>query len=97
MWFLEYLRGHLWYNVFTSKLTKHFCDDYFYHKIGGYSVVCQISAYHKHQFIYIFVGIPRSVNDSRVLRWFRLYIYVQSYGLFNVDKVQEGVWSKGKP
>ncbi len=55
----------------------------------GYNVVCRIFVNDQKQFTNIFVGLPGSVNDSRMFRSL-IYYFVQFQGLFNVDKGQEG-------
>jgi hypothetical protein len=39
----------------------------------------------KKRFTDVFVGLPGSVNDSRVLREFALYRKVENHGLFAYD------------
>lgn len=56
-----------------SRPISPFCENYYYHKIRAYNVVCQIVFDDKKQFIDIFVGWPRSVNDSWVLWKSNLY------------------------
>jgi len=48
-------------------------ENYYYHKLGGYSLVAQVVVDYKKMFIDVFVGFPRNLNDSRVLHKFTLY------------------------
>jgi hypothetical protein len=48
-------------------------EDYYYHKTSEYNVVAQVVVHWNKRFIYVFVGILRIVNDSRVLHRFVLY------------------------
>jgi hypothetical protein len=43
-----------------------FPKNYYYHKLGGYSLVAQAIVNCKKRLIDVFVGLPRNVNDSRV-------------------------------
>ena len=45
-----------------------YLEDYYYHKIDGYSIIAQVVVDSKKRFIDLFVGMPRSTNDSRTLR-----------------------------
>ncbi len=69
-----------------SKIDGVLCEDYFYHKTRGYNVVCQVIVDDQKQFTKIFLGLPRCVNDSRVLRRSTIYYFVQSQELFNANK-----------
>jgi hypothetical protein len=59
-------------------------------KQEGYSVVCQVVVNNQKQFINISMGLPRSVNDSRMFKSFVTYYFVQFQRLLNADKGQEG-------
>lgn len=54
-------------HVAISKPTA-FVEDYFYFKIGGYSIVAQAVVDCKKRFTSPFVGLPGSVTNNRVLR-----------------------------
>jgi hypothetical protein len=47
---------------------SEFPEDYWYFKTGGYSMVAQAVVDAKKQFRSIFVGLPGSINDQRLLR-----------------------------
>lgn len=69
-------------HIAISKPLGPFPEDYYYHKIGGYSMIAQaIFDCNKH-FIDLFVGLPGSVNDSMVLKRLALYKCAQYHGLF---------------
>jgi len=51
-----------------------------------YNVVCQAIIDNQKEFTNIFVGLPKSVNDSKMLKRFITYYFVKSQGFFNVDK-----------
>ena len=53
---------------FSISKPSHFAEDYYYFKSNGYSIVCQAVVDRDKRFLDLFVGLPRSVNDSRVLR-----------------------------
>lgn len=53
---------------FSISKPSHFPEDYYYFKSNGYSIVCQAVVDHEKRFLDLFVGLPGSVNDSRVLR-----------------------------
>jgi len=48
-------------------------ENYYYHELGGYSLVAQIVVNYKKKFIDVFVGFPRNLNDLRVLHKFTFY------------------------
>jgi hypothetical protein len=66
-----------------SKPNRTLCEYYFYHKTTRYNVVCQAIVNDQKQFTNIFVGLPGSVNDYKVLRRFKIYYFVQSQELLN--------------
>jgi hypothetical protein len=73
-----------------SKFVGSFNENYFYHIIGNDNTVCQAIVHDKKLFTDLFVGFFKSVNDSRFLRKFGLYVNAQQQGLFNADKSQDG-------
>jgi len=73
-------------HLFIYKLFMHFSEDYYYFKSGGYSIVAHVVLDYKKFFIAIYVGLPRSTNDSRMLCRFALYKQIQLHGLFNITK-----------
>jgi hypothetical protein len=60
-----------------SKFVGSFSEYYFYHIIGDDNIVCQAIVDDKKLFTDLFVGFFESVNDSRVLRKFGLYVNAQ--------------------
>jgi hypothetical protein len=56
-------------------------EDYYYYKQGAYTVVLQAIVDAQKRFTDVFVGLPGSVNDSRVLKKSGLYIRVMNGGL----------------
>ncbi len=50
-----------------------FVEDYYYHKTKGYSTITQVVINCNKISINLFVGLPRNVKDSMVLRTFALY------------------------
>jgi hypothetical protein len=58
---------------FNIAKPAHFSEDFFYFKTNGYSLVCQAVVNKKKQFLDVFVGLPGSLNDARVLRRSGLY------------------------
>jgi hypothetical protein len=70
----------------NSKPNGTFCENYFYHKTRRYNVVCQAIVDDQKKFTNIFVGLPRSVNDSKNFKRFVTYYFVQFQGFFNANK-----------
>jgi hypothetical protein len=62
-----------------------FPEDYYYFKTGGYSVVCQAVVDCKKLFTSLFIGLPGSVNDSRVLRRSGLWQHVHQRRLMHIE------------
>jgi hypothetical protein len=60
-------------------------EDYYYFKKGSYSIVAQVVVDCKKQFTNVFVGLPGSVNDSRVLRKSALWEHVMHRRLLHPD------------
>ncbi len=73
-----------------SKFVGFFSEDYFYHITCDDNIVCQVIVGDKKLFTDLFVGFFESVNDSKVLGKFGLYVNAQQQGLFNVNKGQDG-------
>ncbi len=70
--------------LFIYKPSMHFSKDYYYFKFGGYSIVTHVVVDCNKNCIAIYVGLPRIINDSRMLRRSALYKQVQLHGLFNI-------------
>ena len=52
------------------------CDgaaDYYYFQSGGYAINCQVVVDSTKRFLHLYVGMPGSTNDSRMLRRSSLY------------------------
>jgi hypothetical protein len=64
-------------------------EDYFNFKTNSYTIACQAVVDSKKKFLDIFVGMPRSTNDARILRRSSLYREARDGNLFNVDYNQE--------
>jgi adenylate kinase family enzyme len=58
----------------------------YYHKSGSYRMVAQAMVESNKKFTNIFIGLPRNVNDSQVLKRSRFYQQVQYHVLFNPSK-----------
>jgi hypothetical protein len=58
---------------FSISKLAHFAEDFFYFKTNGYSLVCQVVVNKRKEFLDVFVGLPGSLNDVRVLRRSGLY------------------------
>jgi hypothetical protein len=71
-------------HIGISKPTE-FPEDYYYFKKGAYSIVAQAVVDCKKQFTNLFVGLPGSVNDSRVLRKSALWEHVMHRRLLHPD------------
>ena len=65
-------------------------EDYFYFKIGGYSMHCQAIIEKNKRFLDVYVGMPGSMNDSCVLKGSTLYRLTRSINLFDEALSQEG-------
>jgi hypothetical protein len=67
-------------------------EDYWYFKTGAYSMVAQAVVNVKKMFTSIYVGLPGSVNDQRVLRRSGLWHEVVNRGLMGVESgYQNGI------
>ena len=58
-------------------------SDYYYFKLGGYTINCQAVVDSKKRFLDMYVGMPGSTNDSRMLRRSTLYHRGQHRRLWN--------------
>jgi hypothetical protein len=69
-----------------------FPEDYWYYKTGAYSMVAQAMVDVKKLYTNIYVGLPGSVNDQRVLRRLGLWQEVVHRGLMSADSgYQDGI------
>lgn len=64
--------------------------DYYYFKSGGYTINCQAVVDSEKRFIDLYLGMPGSTNDSRVLRRSSLYTLAMQGNLFDAQYVVEG-------
>jgi hypothetical protein len=62
-----------------------FSEDYYYFKTGGYSIVCQAVVDCKKLFTNLFIGLPGSINDTRVLHRSALWQYVHHKRLMHTE------------
>jgi hypothetical protein len=65
-------------------------EDYFYFKSGGYSLNCQAVVDNRKRFIDLYLGMPGSTNDARVLRCSTLYRLGMQENLFDVRASMDG-------
>jgi hypothetical protein len=70
---------------FEIKRPKSYPEDYYYFKSEKYAITMQAVVDSKKRFTDICVGMPSSVNDSRILRRSHLYRVVAQRGLMNMD------------
>jgi hypothetical protein len=69
-----------------------FPEDYWYFKTSAYSMVAQAVVDSKKLFTNVYVGLPGSVNDQRVLRRSSLWQKIMRCRLMSIDGgYQEGV------
>jgi hypothetical protein len=67
-----------------------FIEDSYYHKTSGYNIIvaqCVVDSNKKN--IDLFVGLQGSVNDSRALLQFGLYMKAQYIGLFEIGRASQ--------
>lgn len=64
--------------------------DYFYFKSGGYTVNCQAVVDSDKRFLDLYVGMPGSTNDSRMLRRSSLYHLAMHGNLMEAQYAVEG-------
>ena len=62
---------------FSISKPAQFSEDYYYFKTNGYSLVCQAVISWQKKFLDVYVGLPGSLNDARVLRRSGLFSRVQ--------------------
>jgi hypothetical protein len=54
-------------HMITISKPKHGTEDYYYFKSGGYTLNCQAVVDSNKRFLDLYLGMPGSTNDSRVL------------------------------
>ncbi len=60
-------------HIAITKPSCIFIKHYSSHKTWNYNIVTQIAVDNQERFIDVYMGLPRSLNDSHVLMKFRLY------------------------
>jgi hypothetical protein len=69
---------------------RHGAQDYYYFKSGGYTLNCQAVVDNNKRFLDLYVGMPGSTNDARVLRRSSLYQLATSQNLFDARYAVDG-------
>ncbi len=72
-------------HIVITKPSYAFVKHCFSHKTWNYSIVAQIVVDNQERFINVYVGLPRSLNDSHVLMKFKLYRCALHQNLFDMD------------
>jgi hypothetical protein len=65
-------------------------EDYFYFKSRGYTLNCQVVVDSRKRFLDLYLGMPGSTNDARVLRQSTLYYLAMHENLFDVRFSMDG-------
>jgi hypothetical protein len=65
-------------------------EDYFYFKSGGYTMNCQAIVDSRKRFLDLFLGMPGSTNDVRILQRSSLYRLAMHEYLFDVRASMDG-------
>jgi hypothetical protein len=78
------VQGALDYTHIAISKPASYLEDYWYFKTGAYSMVAQAVVNIKKLFTSIYVGLPGSVNDQRVLRRSGLWQEVVHQGLMAI-------------
>jgi hypothetical protein len=60
-----------------------FVENYFYHKTKGYNIIVEVMV--SNQKRYVYVKLPKNVNDFHVLKEYWFYNCVMQGGLFDMD------------
>jgi hypothetical protein len=69
---------------------RYRAEDYYYYKSGDYTLNCQAVVDSKKQFLDLYLSMPGSTNDARVLRHSSLYRLGMSGNLFDAHYVMDG-------
>jgi hypothetical protein len=90
---LPSIHGAIDYTHIEISRPAEFPEDYYYYKTSRYSLVAQAVVDAKKRFTDIFVGLPGSVNDMRILRKSGLYRKAQRGGLMQMlpSNCQDGI------
>jgi hypothetical protein len=73
-------------HISITKPIEPYAKDYYYLKTRKYSMVLQVVVEFNKRFTNIYVGLPRSVNDSHVLKLLSMYKKIKYGGLLDMDK-----------
>jgi hypothetical protein len=73
-------------HLFILKPPSVFVENYYYHKIGGYNIMAKCVVDYSKKNTNVFVRLPSSVNDSKVLYRFGLYMKVKYNVLLEIGK-----------
>ena len=65
-------------------------EDYYYFKTHGYTLNCQAVVDSRKNFLYLFLGMPGSTNDARMLRRSSLYQLAMRGELFSPSQGRDG-------
>jgi hypothetical protein len=76
-------------HINISKL-RYGAKDYYYFKSGGYTLNCQAVVDSNKRFLDLYLGMPGSTNDARVLQQSSLYHLAMSEKLFDACHDVEG-------
>jgi hypothetical protein len=86
------VQGAIDYTHISISKPAAYPEDYWYHKTGAYWMVSHAVVDANKLFTSVYVGLPRSVNDQRVLRRSGQWQRVVQRGLMNVDSgYQDGI------
>jgi hypothetical protein len=66
-----------------TKPSGVFVENYFYHKTKGYNIIVEVMV--SNQKRYVYVKLPKNVNDFHVLKEYWFYNCVMQGGLFDMD------------
>ena len=69
---------------------RHCPADYYYFKSGGYTLNCQAVVDSEKRFLDLYLGMPGSTNDSRMLRRSSLYDLAMHNNLFDDQHGSQG-------
>jgi hypothetical protein len=69
---------------------RYGAEDYYYFKFGGYTLNCQAVVDNNKRFMDLYLGMPGSTSDARVLRRSSLYHLAMSENLFDACHAVEG-------
>jgi hypothetical protein len=69
---------------------RYGAEDYYYFKFGGYTLNCQAVVDNNKRFMDLYLGMPGSTNDARVLQQSSLYHLAMSEKLFDACHDVEG-------